>query len=123
MKLQPLILSVNRSSSKRVRDGLCQMVILRDDSDSEEWFETNKSTDSEMTDNTRIVIDPQICHGEPCVRGLRYPLTMILELLASGMSHEEILADYADLEEEDLRACLNYSARISDVKTLSRITS
>jgi len=99
------------------------MVILRDDSDSEEWFETNKSTDSEMTDNTRIVIDPQICHGEPCVRGLRYPLTMILELLASGMSHAEILADYADLEEEDLRACLNYSARISDVKTLSRITS
>ena len=123
MKLQPLILSVNRSSSKRVRDGLCQMVILRDDSDSEEWFETNKSTDSEMTDNTRIVIDPQICHGEPCVRGLRYPLTMILELLASGMSHAEILADYADLEEEDLRACLNYAARISDVKTLSRITS
>jgi len=99
------------------------MVILRDDSDSEEWFETNKSTDSEMTDNTRIVIDPQICHGEPCVRGLRYPLTMILELLASGMSHAEILADYADLEEEDLRACLNYAARISDVKTLSRITS
>jgi len=76
-----------------------------------------------MTENTRIVIDPQVCHGTPCVRGLRYPVTMILELLASGMSHEEILADYADLEEEDLRACLHYAARISNVKTLSRITS
>ncbi|MEJ7595464.1 MAG: DUF433 domain-containing protein, partial [Planctomycetaceae bacterium] len=57
------------------------------------------------------------------VPSLRYPVTMILELLASGMSHGEILADYADLEEEDLRACLHYAARISDVKILSRITS
>ena len=75
-----------------------------------------------MTDNLRIVIDPGICHGAPCVRGLRYPVTMVLELLASGISHAEILADYADLEEEDLRACLHYAARISDVKTLSRTT-
>ncbi len=76
-----------------------------------------------MAEPTRIVIDPQICHGSPRVRGLRYPVTMILELLASGMSHAEILADYADLEEDDIRACLQYAARISDVKTLSRITS
>lgn len=73
-----------------------------------------------MTENTRIVIDPQICHGSPCVRGLRYPVTMILELLASGMSHSEILADYADLEEDDIRACLQYAARLSDVKSLVR---
>ncbi|MCA9013244.1 MAG: DUF433 domain-containing protein [Planctomycetaceae bacterium] len=46
-----------------------------------------------MIESTRIVIDPEICHGSPCVRGLRYPVTMILELLASGMSHLEILAE------------------------------
>jgi len=73
-----------------------------------------------MTDNPRIVIDAQICHGAPCIRGLRYPVTMILELLASGMSHQDILADYEDLEEEDIRACLQYAARISDIKSLAR---
>ncbi len=76
-----------------------------------------------MPENTRIVIDPQLCHGTPCVRGLRYPVTMILELLACGISHEEMPADYADLEEAGLRACLRYAARIGNVKTLSRITS
>lgn len=70
-----------------------------------------------MTNDSRITIDPGICHGEPCVRGLRYPVTMILELLASGMTHEEILADFEDLQEDDIRACLHYAARLSDVKT------
>ena len=73
-----------------------------------------------MIDSPRIVIDAQVCHGSPCIRGLRYPVTMILELLASGMSHQEILADYEDLEEADIRACLQYAARISDVKSLAR---
>lgn len=66
---------------------------------------------------SRITIDPQICHGRPCIRGLRYPVTTILELLASGMSHTEILSDYEDLEDGDIRACLEYAARLSDVKT------
>lgn len=74
-----------------------------------------------MNDNPRITIDPNICHGKPCIRGLRYPVTMILELLAAGMSHAEILADYPDLEEEDIRACLQYAARLSDVKTSTRV--
>ena len=73
-----------------------------------------------MIDSPRIVIDAQVCHGSPCIRGLRYPVTMILELLASGKSHQEILADYEDLEEDDIRACLQYAARISDVKSLAR---
>jgi uncharacterized protein (DUF433 family) len=73
-----------------------------------------------MTEHSRIVIDTKICHGAPCIRGLRYPVTTILELLASGMSHKEILADYDDLEEEDIRACLQYAARISDTKRLAR---
>ena len=58
---------------------------------------------------SRITIDPAVCHGKPCVRGLRYPVEMLLELLSSGMTHEEILADYEDLEAEDLRAVLAYA--------------
>ena len=68
----------------------------------------------------RITTDPAICHGKPCVRGLRYPVTTILELLASGMTHAQILADYEDLEEEDLFACLEYAVRLSDVKSVER---
>src|SRR5688500_12603592 len=52
---------------------------------------------------SRITVNPEICHGKPTVRGLRYPVSMVLELLAGGMSNEEILSDYPDLEAEDLR--------------------
>lgn len=55
---------------------------------------------------TRITINANICHGKPTIRGLRYPVENMLELLAVGMSYEEILADYPDLVKEDLLACL-----------------
>ncbi len=55
---------------------------------------------------SRITIDPDICHGKPTIRGLRYPVENMLELLASGMSIEELLEDYPDLEREDFLACL-----------------
>lgn len=58
---------------------------------------------------SRITVNPEICHGKPTIRGLRYPVDMLLELMASGMSHEEILADYQDLEQKDLLACLAYA--------------
>ncbi|MGH7202490.1 MAG: DUF433 domain-containing protein [Planctomycetaceae bacterium] len=58
----------------------------------------------------RITIDPDICHGKPCVRGLRYPVETILELLTSGMTSEEVLAEYADLEREDIQARLEYAS-------------
>ncbi len=64
----------------------------------------------------RITIDPQICHGKPVVRGLRYPVEMLLELMSAGMTTEEILADYEDLEREDLLAVLSYATRLSQVK-------
>jgi uncharacterized protein (DUF433 family) len=57
----------------------------------------------------RITIDPAVCHGKPCVRGLRYPVEALLELLGSGMSHNDILADYEDLERDDLLAVLAYA--------------
>lgn len=60
----------------------------------------------------RITIDPNICHGQPTVRGLRYPVQNVLEYLASGMTEAEILADYPDLEAEDLRACQAYAASL-----------
>ena len=59
----------------------------------------------------RITTDPDICHGKPCIRGLRYPVDMILELLSAGMSNEEILADYSDLEREDILAALAFAQR------------
>ncbi len=67
---------------------------------------------------TRITIDPTICHGQPTIRGLRYPVQTMLELLSSGMSIEEILADYEDLEREDLLAVLAYAARLCQVKRM-----
>jgi uncharacterized protein (DUF433 family) len=60
----------------------------------------------------RITVDPAICHGKPCVRGLRYPVEVLLELLSSGMTFEEVLGDYEDLEREDLLAVLAYAARL-----------
>jgi uncharacterized protein (DUF433 family) len=69
----------------------------------------------------RITINPDICHGKPCIRGLRYPVDMILELLSAGMSHEEILADYDDLESEDILAVLAFAARLSQVKRMQAV--
>ena len=64
----------------------------------------------------RITSDPTICHGQPVVRGLRYPVENLLELLASGMTHEEILADYPDLEPDDLLACLAYAVQLAQLR-------
>lgn len=60
--------------------------------------------------NNRITIDPAICHGKPCIRGLRYPVESVLEWVAGGMTIEEILRDYQDLEREDIFATLAYGA-------------
>ena len=57
----------------------------------------------------RITLNSSICHGQPTVRGLRYPVWQVLEYLASGMSEAEILADYPDLEAGDFQACLLYA--------------
>lgn len=62
---------------------------------------------------SRITIDPYICHGKPCIRGLRYPVEMLLELLSSGMTSDEILADYEDLERDDLLAAIAIAARLA----------
>ncbi len=71
---------------------------------------------------SRITIDPNICHGKPTIRGLRYPVETMLELLSSGMTQDEILADYPDLETDDLRACIAYAARVLHVKSIYATT-
>jgi uncharacterized protein (DUF433 family) len=62
---------------------------------------------------SRITVDPEICHGKPCVRGLRYPVEFLLELLSGDMNTEQILANYPDLEPDDLKAACAYGARPS----------
>ena len=64
-----------------------------------------------MNLNQRITIDSNICHGKPCIRGLRYPVTNILEWLSSGMTIEQILEDYEDLEREDILATQFFQMR------------
>jgi uncharacterized protein (DUF433 family) len=71
----------------------------------------------------RITIDPAICHGKPCIRGLRYPVELVLELLSSGMTIDDILADYEDLEREDVLAALAFAARLSRVKRIEPIAA
>jgi uncharacterized protein (DUF433 family) len=67
----------------------------------------------------RITHSPDICHGKPCIRGLRYPVEMILELLSAGMAPEEILADYEDLEAEDISAVLSFATRLNPVQSIT----
>ena len=61
---------------------------------------------------TRISIDPNICFGKPCIRGTRIWVSLLLDLLADGMSVEEVLAEYPHLAEEDIRAAIAYGAEI-----------
>ena len=70
---------------------------------------------------SRITIDPAVCHGKPCVRGLRYPVEMLLELLSSGMTLDAVLADYPDLEREDLFAAMAYGARLARTRRLQPV--
>ena len=69
----------------------------------------------------RITTNPEICHGKPCIRGLRYPVETILVLLSSGMTTDEILADYDDLERDDIYAVLAFAARLSRIKRMQEI--
>lgn len=71
----------------------------------------------------RITIDPSICHGKPCIRGLRYPVENILEWLASGMSIDDILADYEDLERADILAALSFAAHLAHVKRVEPLAA
>ncbi len=72
---------------------------------------------------SRITINPDICHGKPTVRNMRYPVEMILDLLSSGMSTEEIIADYPAIEKEDIQACLQFASRLTRVKSIRDVVA
>ncbi|MCH9740462.1 MAG: DUF433 domain-containing protein [Epsilonproteobacteria bacterium] len=69
----------------------------------------------------RITIDSEICHGKPSIRGLRYPVETILQLMSSGMSVDEILEDYEDLEKDDIMATLLYASKLTEVKSIYKL--
>jgi uncharacterized protein (DUF433 family) len=62
----------------------------------------------------RITVDPAVCGGRPCIRGLRIRVKDVLDLLAAGATHDEILADYPYLEPDDITAVLAFAARQND---------
>ena len=66
----------------------------------------------------RITIDPEVMSGQPCIRGLRIPVPFILRLLASGKTISQILKDYPDLEEEDIRQALSFASWATTEKTI-----
>ena len=66
-------------------------------------------------------MNPAICHGKPTIRGLRYPVQNMLELMSSGMTIEELLDDYPDLEKEDFWACMAYGAKLAEVKSIRKV--
>lgn len=67
----------------------------------------------------RITIDPEIFQGQPCIRGMRMPVTLVLKLLAVGKTHAEIIADYPELEEDDIRQCIEYAAWLASEKNVA----
>lgn len=67
----------------------------------------------------RVTVDPEQCGGKPCVRGMRIRITDVLDLLAAGLTQEQVLAELPDLEPEDIVACLRYAARRIDHPVLA----
>jgi len=64
----------------------------------------------------RISVNPNICFGKPCIKGTRIWVSLILDLLASGMTNKEIFNEYPQITEEDIRACIAYGAEMSREK-------
>jgi uncharacterized protein (DUF433 family) len=67
---------------------------------------------------TRIAVDPGVCTGNPCVRGLRFPVARLLGLLAAGSTRDQILTDYPYLEPEDVGEALQYAASLAEDETV-----
>ncbi len=71
----------------------------------------------------RITLNPNICFGKPTIRNLRYTVEMIMDLLSAGMSMDELLEDYEDLEREDILACLFFATKLVKVKSIHKVKS
>ena len=62
----------------------------------------------------RITVNPEVCMGQPTIRGMRITVAFVLKLLASGMTHKEILKAYPELEEEDILQAIEYAAWLAE---------
>ncbi len=62
----------------------------------------------------RIKIDPNVCHGQACIKGTRIPVHQIIHMLANGDTIEELLEQYPSLKREDILACLDYAASLAE---------
>ena len=69
----------------------------------------------------RITLNPNVCFGKPTIRNMRYPVEVILDLLSAGMTINEILEDYTDLEKEDIYACLLFATKLIQVKSIHKV--
>ncbi len=69
----------------------------------------------------RITINPEILFGKPSIRNKRYPVVLILDLLSAGMTNQEILEDYSDLEMKDIQACLVFAAKLATVSSIMKV--
>ena len=76
-----------------------------------------------MTRLDRMTVDSAVCHGRPCIRGMRYPVELIVDLLASGMTSQEVLADYLDLELDDVLVALEFAANVTRTRSVSPISA
>ena len=71
----------------------------------------------------RISIDPEICHGKPCIRGTRIPVYIILEMLEHGLTIHEILEEYPHIEEADIKACIAFAKRLVEGEEISPLVT
>jgi len=71
----------------------------------------------------RITINYDVCFGKPTIRNMRYPVEMILDLLSAGMTHQEIMEDYPAIEEEDIKACLQFASKLVKVNSISKVVT
>jgi uncharacterized protein (DUF433 family) len=70
----------------------------------------------------RITVNPEVCTGKPCIRGLRFPVSRLLGLLAAGQTREEILKAYPYLESPDIDEALAYAASLAEDETVEIVT-
>ncbi len=70
-----------------------------------------------MSKLDRVTVDPQVFQGQPCIRGLRIPVSLIVKLVSAGKTTDEIIDDYPELEKEDIRQALEFAAWVTSEKT------
>lgn len=69
----------------------------------------------------RITLNPNVCFGKPTIRNMRYPVETMLDLMSAGMTVNELLDDYPDLEKEDFQACLLFASKLVKVNSINKI--